>query len=360
MGWVQGWVLAAAFAAAPAADAGEAADARREAAEAAYFEALATQLASSIRPRDLLLAAQLIRHRASRAERSGDGVLAQRYEANADGMLQRALTLDPDDPVLWWSARAPCQRGPACGGVEPVRRLRTLEPSNGTVWMLRLAIADQDAALLDAELRLARMASASRFDSHLGDTVRLWLDVFERYPLPEAVLRDFPGWEQPLSRERGAAVLASGLALAQAMPEFSGYGELCGEDALVAGGEKRAELCRPALDRALQKADALVTWYGAFGPRLLLETDPARREELQRRRDALEWQTAAVDELYEQLRSPRGWRAYDDATALWRRPGASELQVNRDLLQAHGIALTPPPGWRSWRAIGAPAATPER
>lgn len=84
------------------------------------------------------------------------------------------------------------------------------------------------------------------------------------------------------------------------------------------------------------------------------------RDAVGRARERLEWQIQASGALL----SPSDGKARMTDTAavlellaLWRAPGASELGVMRQQLEAAGVALDPPPDWRSWRSIEvAPAA----
>ena len=339
--------LAAASAGFARAEAGPDA-ARREAAQQAasdrHMAQLLATLETSAQPRELLLAARLRRGQASRAGRRGDGAAQMRQEAAADALLQHAIERGASDPVVWWEVADACRRSPAlCASDDPVARLRELAPSNAAVWIRpRLGAAPGDAA----DERLMRIASASRYDTYLGERVRAWTLAQERVPVPPELLEDV-GADATLAR----GVLVFGMLMADVVTDVTELRGLCGDAALVAAGAPREAACRAALDRALAKADSLMSYYAAWSVRHALETDPVARANLERARAAVEWQVAAMVELTLDGDPKVSQAAQAEQFEFWLAPGATEFSVLRELLQAHGVALTPPPDWRGARGI---------
>jgi hypothetical protein len=78
------------------------------------------------------------------------------------------------------------------------------------------------------------------------------------------------------------------------------------------------------------------------------------RRAVERERARLQWQMSAAIELDT---PPAGSGATIDTAATqallraWREPGATELGVLRRRLERAGVALDPPPDWRSGQSI---------
>lgn len=317
----------------------------RQAASDRYGAELLAALEPSTQPRELLLAARLRRNQAWQAGNRGDGAAQMRQEAAADALLQRAIERGADDPVVWWEVANTCRISPTpCASEDPVVRLRALAPSNAAVWIRpRLGAAPGD----EADARLTRIAAASRYDVYLGERVRAWTLAQQRVPVPPALI-EAAGADETTSR----GVLVFGLVMADVVTDVAELRGLCGDAALAAAGAARATVCRAALDRALAKADSLLSYYAAWSVRHALESDPVVRTGLERARAAVEWQVAAMVELTFEGDPKVSQAAQAEQFDFWLEPGATEFSVLRKLLQAHGVALTPPPGWRSARAIG--------
>jgi hypothetical protein len=319
-------------------------EAAREAAHQRYTSQLLATLETSVQPRELLLAARLRRTQAWQAGKRGDGMAQMRQESTADALLQRAVQRGVDDPVVWWEVANACRLSPAlCASDDPVTRLRELAPSNAAVWIRpRLGATSGD----EAEVRLARIAAASRYDTYLGERVRAWTVAQERVPMPPELVQELGADE---TTSRGALVFA--FVTADVVTDATELRGLCGDSALAAAGEPRETACRAALDRALEKADSPLSYYAAWRARHALETDPMARATLERARATVEWQVAAMFELTVQGEPKVNDAAQAEQFEFWLTPGATEFSVLRELLQAHGVALTPPPDWRGARAI---------
>jgi hypothetical protein len=333
---------------------------------------LAEVLARSPNPRHLMVAAKL-RHGAvaeALARRVSPEaiarVAAQSTLPDADALVREALRLGANDPLLWWIAATDCPATPAtCDAPAAIARLRELAPSNGAVWLLvprgTTPYAGTEATGdADGDAVLDRIATASRHDYYIGERTRAYLDAFDQLPLQAEAIVDPAEFSEPVSPEVVRGLLAFGLALADALPGPQAFTSLCGEDTLARLGEPRAARCREAMRTMLRTADSPMPYRIAGNALLRLLPPGAERDTVQRDQQRMLWQITALGVL-QSAGEDKDWRvdpdAIEEALALWRAPGATELGVMRQQLEAAGIALDPPPDWRGWSAIEvAPAA----
>ncbi|MGN6518587.1 MAG: hypothetical protein ACTHK2_04085, partial [Dokdonella sp.] len=118
-------------------------------------------------------------------------------------VAQAARAAPQDAFVQWMAADAgsyySSQCGPTRWPVAEVASLVRLEPDNAGAlqYAVALAQAKQDDAALDEAL--ARMASATRADDHLGDEIAEWRKVYMAHPEGNLVL---PMWSEAPATER--------------------------------------------------------------------------------------------------------------------------------------------------------------
>jgi hypothetical protein len=340
-------MLAACVAAASLARAETAPPAHAEVMQAAIDQhhlALADRLAQSRDPRAAYVAAVLLRGPEFVSEegrvRSQLGSEDPARAARADELFARALREGADDAVLWWMAVADCPASAAlCDRREHVEHLRRIAPHNAAVWLIGDKIETDSAADVDA--RLARAAQASRYDEYAGERFRIFASAVQAVAVDDR-LREL------LSRETDPALHETALALALfwATPpaNLSWFRAQCAGER-VAGDVSRGERCLQ-IAKKLARADEPPARRFAVSLIEVVAPDGAAHRELQRESDIADWQRHAALELT---------KGYSDvATTLelfgyLRGPGATQTAAHRALLQAHGVALEPPPGWRSDR-----------
>lgn len=333
---------------------------------------LAGVLARSPNPRHLMVAAKL-RHGAvaeALARRVSPEavarVAARPALPDADDLVRESLRLGATDPLLWWIAATDCPATPEiCDAPAAIARLRELAPSNGAVWLLvprgTTPYAGTEASGdVDGDAVLDRIAAASRHDYYIGERIQSYLDAFDQLPLPAEAVVDTSDFDAPVSPEFVRGLIAFRFALADALPGLQTYGVLCGEDTIARLGEPRAARCVDAMRTTLRTADSPMPHRIAGNALLRLLPPGAEREAVARDQQRMLWQITAYGVLQSAGEDP-DWRvdpdAIEDSLALWRAPGATELGVMRQQLEAAGIALDPPPDWRGWSAIEVAPAT---
>ena len=260
--------------------------------------------------------------------------------ARADELFARALREGADDAVLWWMAIVDCPASAAlCDRHGRLEHLRRIAPHNAAVWLLGEETGTDSA--VDVDARLARAAQASRYDEYTGERFRIFASAVQAAPV-DARLSEL------MSRETDPALHEIALTLAWFLStppaNLAWFRAQCsGEN--VANAIARGELCLQIAQK-LTRADEPTARRFAVSLIEMLAPDAAARRELQRQSDLADWRRHAALEL------TNGYS--DTATTLelfgyLRGPGATESAAHRALLQAHGVALEPPPGWRSDR-----------
>jgi hypothetical protein len=340
--------LATAAASGPLAT-GDAEHAAHDAAFEQYRVDVLAQLQSSRQPRELLVAARLLRWGGERAPAAD--------AAARDRLVQRALRLGDADPVAWWVAATDCPASAAiCDAPRARARLRQLAPSNAAVWMLReegersaAHSAPTPTRVAQDDRRLARIAAASRYDSYMDERFAMYHAALARVPLPAALDPDQFGLGPAPGDSAVRASIAIGIMLAESMPDVGSLSAWCGEQGRDAGGPARAGLCRAALQRVVEEADSLLVQRLALGLLARSTSDPAELGRIARARNVSEWQMQAFGELT----NPSAGETFEPAAferyvERWLVPGTTELDALRAALQSQDVPLTPPPGWKPW------------
>ena len=157
-------------------------DPQQEAAMSAwqeYQQSVFDSLSRSGDPRDWALATltMAVRFVSNKQPQDQDRVTA---------LLERAIRAAPDDSVVLWIA---AYANPAADHLalskSAAQRLQHLESQNAVVWLddLNSAVQRKDERAIDAAL--AKMATATRFDTHTVELMKALVDVYQRYPSPD-------------------------------------------------------------------------------------------------------------------------------------------------------------------------------
>lgn len=352
------FALATASATAATRDDADAAHARTYDAEISAYEAQAYRdLSRSNEGLALVLASQLLQSR----ERRPPGEASRPpldSPLQRDHLIRRARDLAGDDALVWWSLAADCPASAAaCDRASALARLREIDPDNAWVWLVDLPDGDHDAAALDAAL--AQAARASRSDLHFVERAARYAELLRPTEPTASLLAAVPAeFRIPATADGMQMVLALGFALGQSMPAMSPLMKAC-EAAVAAPGSPRRASCRAMAHTLANASDSLM---GALiGSRLQLALADAGpdRDAAEASRRKLAWLWEAGAELQSSDAGDPSFSA--EQLARWRKPGATELSMLRDLLRDHGVPLEPPHDWTPVSAGFEPApaaATP--
>lgn len=257
----------------------------------------------------------------------------------ADALLQRALAAAPDDVLVHWLAAQHASRQKQDElAARSASVLTRLEPDNAASWLPAAALAARagDAAALDAAL--ARMATATRCDSHFADALSAWIEAYERQPIPGAGTSDAP---------TAAFTAALARASALAIPAYAPLMAACRDNDGTSVPAQRRAHCNAVGHLLLQQGPTLIDRdVGAGllrhgGDATLTEADRAMQRRLAWHRQQAT--ALALDE------DPAALRAY---AADWRTR-TDETEVIERALRRAGLPTEPPADWIPPRLDGA-------
>ena len=322
----------------------------------AYLDQTTQRLSLSSDPGDLILAARLTKGSAEETRFRVDPMTQRRVDVDSEVAELIALALREDaEPWVWWRAATDCAGHlGACDRDVAVATLRRIDAENGAVWML-LSTADDNDQNFDH--RLGQAAVARRFDTYFATWLRRYLSALEEAIPPDAMPRaDLLGNGREASPDQAQFVWAMGMAMADVLPGLNGVSRLCQPDGEVILSPQRKTRCIAALRNMMAQAD-LYPVYEVAAKRLATLLDGDEREAVEQERRRIAWQFAAWQDLLHgaendpSIMDPAG---VDALIAAWREPGATELGAMRKQLDAAGIALDPPAGWRGsvWTESG--------
>lgn len=144
-------------------------------AQAAFMrEVLADMRASSVLHEQVLALSMpaMFAYESTGVAAPGESAASENEERDALAALAAA---HPDDLFTQWTVAS---RGGDTAAVKAaIATVQRLDPDNAAVWSLSVGASGADG--LSA---LQRMAASSRYDDFTGQTMRLWLSVFERQP----------------------------------------------------------------------------------------------------------------------------------------------------------------------------------
>ncbi|GAA0710745.1 hypothetical protein GCM10009105_12140 [Dokdonella soli] len=321
-----------------------AADAAQHAWEA-YQDTIADALIDSDRPRDWMLAANMMRF-------VGDASAKPPQPSRAE-LLERAARRAPDDVLVQWMATLDRSGGNTCVAKpvpdENVEALTRLEPDNAASWMMALALASarKNPALVDDAL--AHMASSARYDDHFADTLHAWIDVYDRFPMPDSILAtEFLAPTPQTPRTTSQSMLSSTSALAQAaaiaMPAYHTLITACKPGTGDGDSWQRHAYCEDAGRLMLGKGKTLIA--RSIGFAVLRNLGRFTAADQQERRN-LDWYMHAGIELFgDDGRDADALAAYQ---VDWRNLD-DEIEVIRRALRRAGLPDEAPAGWAgsSW------------
>lgn len=249
-----------------------------------------------------------------------------------DALVERAKRLGSDDPVVWWVIGTDYPTAAMPQREHAARRLRELAPNNALGWLMHAGDRDDTAA------SLARAARSNRFDQYDGEYVRALHAAASAVPPPPAAVARARASRATDPAQQAHLDIALTKWLAHGIPHLRALPEHCG-DALVLEGSQLDDCI--AIGRLMANRSRSVLAQ-RLGTRLLLARLPegAERRAATATRRRLDWMV----EKQMSLVTATGWPA---SIRRWLDPGADELSVLHATLEENGLALEPPPGWRS-------------
>jgi len=101
--------------------------------------------------------------------------------------LADLVAANADDLILQWIAATSPDQGTADVKARALANVQRLDADNATSWSISLPSAGTNA-----EPILQHMATASRYDEHVGELLGLWLAAIQKRPIPAAALAALP------------------------------------------------------------------------------------------------------------------------------------------------------------------------
>ncbi len=315
-----------------------------QAAYQAYMRDLLHTLRSSTSPRSRALASQLLMvvpaadgsDPASAEQATSGALLRQAAQAAPDDALVQSLWANVDPRLSGCDDKNPCpQRADA---------LAKVQPDNAVAWIpvLDAAYQRKDAAGVDAAL--TNMAQAHVYDDFLGASVKAWMDIYTRHPLP--VPTSDPDAAR-FSPRATALVAATSAAAATTIPPMDATAKSCHRQMHPDAPVTRFRDCAQIGRTLLAHADSLLGRM--FGRALLRVSGQATPADVELARTA-QWQ----QENWMRLSASHADPASLDAAAADWAAADDEIQVLQMQFRRAGIPLTPPEGWTARNNRGEP------
>ena len=189
---------------------------------------------------------------------------------------------------------------------------------------------------------LVAARTATRYQSHAYDQIRLMSGAFQRVPVSREET-GAEGWEQYPTDELRAGVSAFGIWAAQGFPSLQPVTAACKGEALQAAPTRRADCLQLARTLANHSDNLLMASVGIAMLERAANTpeDHALAAKLARNHA---WQQQKYFEL---LSSRRGTaQEMEGELRLFKTPGiGNEIQLREAALRERGIALSPPQDW---------------
>ncbi|WP_331650799.1 hypothetical protein [Dokdonella sp.] len=261
-----------------------------------------------------------------------------------DVVAQAARSAPQDAFVQWIAADTGRYTGSQCGPthwpVAEVANLVRLEPGNAGAlqYAVALAQAKGDAVALDEAL--ARMASASRADDHLGDEIAEWRNAYVAHPAAAD-----PGvslWDEAPVAER-ALLGALQEAAYRTTPTKFALAKACTPDGDSERTWQRIGWCVDAGTLLAGKGSSFALREAGLKMLTAAGATPADLADLQRQHDWLAANAANP------MRNADAFRdAPADVVSDWRN-AKSEIAATTHRLARLGKPATPPAGWDAKR-----------
>lgn len=264
---------------------------------------------------------------------SGPPPLTRVPDPDQLALIGKAADLATSDPAIAWTKLKLCAMAPGCDSLADAATFRAVDPSNAAGWMPDLDAAGESRPD-DVDAILRSMAKATTFNLYFDRLVTEIADAFERARARTGLTRDQAS--TPLYR----LAWATGLTASQNVPPFQVLAHACTDPSRRA---TRRDPC-DAILKTMAQGDTVLVQSVAASIRIRTEDpgSPARTAAEAWRRN-LAWQQEQMASLEIAL-----FRFNDRAAERLRLMASlpKESDVMRSILENHGIAVEPPPGWK--------------
>jgi hypothetical protein len=331
---------------------------RRHPALIAYLTASADTLSTSSDPRELWVAARLLKQvehwtlPLDGTEMLNGNEASTRRARRRDELMTRALTLGAKDPMLAWIAQSGvyCPASPSvCREAEALARLRALAPSNAASWWTMAGLDPERPETADVlQQRLERIASASRFDTYDSERLLTFLRGLERTPVPPELLKGTTGVSPPTAASVRAGIAFEIQAVQDSLVQFDR--QILVFCTAPDSDDARRSLCEQVGRVSMEKAGNPLDHR--LGARLLLALLPEgdARNTVIRQARIESWQQDQLLDLMPDDSTSAQWVQRQVDCLI--QPGATELGCARRFIAQSGRPLDPPPNWRSrWESL---------
>lgn len=265
-------------------------------------------------------------------------------------MLRDAAEAVPDDALVQWFWANASSEDSGCDPSSPcphrTEALAHLQPENGSAWLPVFNAAWKANDIPAAESALAQMAVATHFEDQMGPALKAWMDVYRRYPMPNAaVARNSAGAALDVQTINFTSSMA--FAAAAAIPAYQSLMQACSHEKHPDASALRFHDCAQVGRTMLTHSTTLLS--SMIGRSVLRVSGQATSQDLANARVAT-WR-------YEQWTKLLQGRDEDSdlktVMADWLETNDETKVMQRRLLRA-GMSLTPPPDWQRHGRDGKP------
>ncbi len=262
-------------------------------------------------------------------------------------LLKRAQNNGAESALVWWvTAAFDCHATPNdCPHPETLQKLESIEADNAAVWTLSLWHAQKRKDAAAARAALASAAQAKNYNDHFGTLIDTIYEALGVLPIGPEVLN---ATGQNVSADGYRLISAAGTAAGVALPGYFAISDACkGADAndaaLIAD-------CL-AVAKKMELSGSINSQNAGLGLKMVLEPAGPEQDATRARQRVLSWQILRISDLGDRLAAdPALSHLYTQALNESGDESAGVLAV----LRSQGVALEPPPGWKSPQVTAPP------
>ncbi len=299
-------------------------------------------LAASAAPRDRALASQMD------WLKQGSTDPTSSEHASRGALLRGAAKSAPDDALVQWFWANANEQDSGCSTADPcpdrAHALARLQPDNGAAWMPVFDAASKAHDAAAADTALGRMAMATRWDGVFGESLKAWMEVYARYPVPP----NEPADAMKLDQQGRNFEMAMAASAAIAIPRYHPLVDACTREKMPTVAAVRSNDCAMIGRLMMNHGNDQLTRL--IGRPVLRGSGQYTKGDLIAARDFM-WLTEQRYKLSAAHAKDQDW--FKDDMPVWLATW-DEMAVTRSELQRAGIALSPPADWQPRGRDGKP------